>query len=416
MLERLDAIDWTSLVSAGGQATDVPTYLRELLSDNASVRERAMESLTWHICHQSTIYAATLYAVPFLLELLNTPEVQDKQEILDLLASIAEGAFPIAEMRADGVRVDLDREEVAHWNQRTHAAVRAGRDLYLRLLSDHAIELRRSTLRVLVRGFASDAEQVVPEIRRRCARETDRTLRACLLRCLSMFAPVDDETRALVTHTRMEAADPVARLAATSVLARVDGERAPTGVETDLVHALVEPNLAVVEAYTDLITENGTFRTDYIVDLALALRAMGPRGMAAALPPLVDALAEHCARTTPEMQPLGHTSLRTRFVAAADGQTKMIKLECRYINPPTRGLQLAEALLVLTFGKRRGRLRPGERRPEKPNPAQQRVLEAISVCEAIWYYDASMDWMLDASDLPPTREGLVQYVTGGHAS
>lgn len=413
MLELLDTIDWTSLESAAGPATEVPLHLRELLSDDASVRERAIEWLWWSLCHQTTIYAATLYAVPFLLEILNAPAVQEQRAILDLLAGIAEGAFPIKGMREDGTFYDLDKEEVARWNQRTPAAVRAGRDLYLRLLSDHALEMRRSALNVLVRSLASDAEQVTPAIRRRCALEPDRTLRMRLVRCLSLFTPVADETRGLLARARADATDPLARLAATSALAHLEGEGAPAGVETDLAHALVAPDPAVAEDYTGLIFgEHGYLvQPDYTVDLALALRALGPRGMAAALPHLVEALAERCAKATPETLSAGLTIRRTRVVIAAGGKRTTQEVEGRVIRPPTRELQLAEAMLTLSFGRRRS----GAPLPKALSPEQVLALNAISVCDALWYYDANMDAMLSERGLPPTRTGLIKSLTGDRA-
>jgi hypothetical protein len=63
---------------------------------------------------------------------------------------------------------------------------------------------------------------------------------------------------------------------------------------------------------------------------------------------------------------------------------------------------------VLTFGKRHS----GESLPEKPGPEQQRALEAISVCDALWHYDSNMDSMLCERGLPPTRSGITEYLTG----
>lgn len=385
-------------------------HIRELLSNDTSVREQAIEWLWWGICHQTTIYEATLYAVPFLLEILNAPAFQEKSAVLDLLAGIAEGAFPIGGIRADGTFYDLDKEEVARWNRRIHATVRAGRDLYLRLLSDHALDTRRSVLNVLVCSLTSDAEQVAPAIRRRCALETDQPLRMRLVRCLSLFTPATDETRALLARTCTNVADPLARLAANSALAQLDGEGAPAGVETDLVHALIAPDPAVAEDYTGLLIDEHGFlvHLDYMVDLALALRALGPRGMTAALPHLVEALAARCAKTTPETLPAGITVRRTRVALAADGKRTTLDLQGRLIYPPTRELQLAEALLVLTFGRRRS----GAPLLEKLGPEQVCALDAISVCDALWHYDANMDALLSERGLPPTRTEITEFLMG----
>jgi hypothetical protein len=92
MLEGLDTIDWASLRHAYGQASNVPGWLRALLSPNAKVRQEAIYELFGTIYHQGTVYSATAAAVPFLDELLTAPNVQDKSSLACLIASIADGA------------------------------------------------------------------------------------------------------------------------------------------------------------------------------------------------------------------------------------------------------------------------------------------------------------------------------------
>src|SRR5439155_20735667 len=91
MLEGLDAVDWSRLGHAYGEATNVPDLLRGLTSDDRDERENALDGLFWSIYHQGTIYDATAPAVPFLLEIVGSPDVQDRHRILDLLAAIAGG-------------------------------------------------------------------------------------------------------------------------------------------------------------------------------------------------------------------------------------------------------------------------------------------------------------------------------------
>ena len=72
MLEELDLIDWGKLRHAYGPATDVPGLLRDLASTDAGVRDAAMYELCGNIHHQSDVYEASAYGVPFLVELLTT--------------------------------------------------------------------------------------------------------------------------------------------------------------------------------------------------------------------------------------------------------------------------------------------------------------------------------------------------------
>jgi hypothetical protein len=75
MLENLDTIDWRNLQHAYGPATDVPDLIRALASHDEEVRQSAMYELYGTIWHQDTIYEATAYAVPFLIELLESDSV-----------------------------------------------------------------------------------------------------------------------------------------------------------------------------------------------------------------------------------------------------------------------------------------------------------------------------------------------------
>src|SRR5207248_2283185 len=87
-----DRIDWAGLSHAYGPAADVPDLLRTLASDDADERREALYELYGNIWHQGTVYQATAHAVPFLVELLQSPGVQDKPEILRLLQALAGGS------------------------------------------------------------------------------------------------------------------------------------------------------------------------------------------------------------------------------------------------------------------------------------------------------------------------------------
>jgi HEAT repeat protein len=91
MLTGLDAIDWSTLQDAYGSATEVPGRLRALLSDDEAVRSEALSELFGSVSHQGTIYSVSAHVIPFLVELLATPQVKDKPSIIALLASIAGG-------------------------------------------------------------------------------------------------------------------------------------------------------------------------------------------------------------------------------------------------------------------------------------------------------------------------------------
>ena len=91
MLEEIDNVDWSSLHHAYGTAEDVPGLIRALISPSKSERDGALYELFGNIWHQGTVYEATAFAVPFLIDLLNSPSTPDRSAVAMLIASIAGG-------------------------------------------------------------------------------------------------------------------------------------------------------------------------------------------------------------------------------------------------------------------------------------------------------------------------------------
>jgi HEAT repeat protein len=193
MLEALDRVDWASLQHAYGEATDVPGLLRDLLSADPMVREGAVYELFGNIWHQGTVYPATAAAVPFLYELLTTPDVPDKTSIAHLLASIADGKGGL-EVHAKGefgeptwrrilakagktLEGELAREAAEVGAVRREAA--AGLRHLLLYLGDREPEIRRSVAAALGR-YPEHADWALPAIEDALAVESDDDVREAL--------------------------------------------------------------------------------------------------------------------------------------------------------------------------------------------------------------------------------------------
>ena len=91
MLETLDLIDWGSLKHRHRSAVDDPISIRALASDDAESRKQARIKLWGRSNHFPTVDAVTPHTVPFLLELLKSPTVQDKPQLLVYLGALAWG-------------------------------------------------------------------------------------------------------------------------------------------------------------------------------------------------------------------------------------------------------------------------------------------------------------------------------------
>ena len=93
MLDGLDAVPWDELHHAYGTADDIPGLLRELAAGSEPLRERAIEALFASLDHQGTVYEASAFAVPFLVEVAGESRTPLRWRIwaLVLLAGIADG-------------------------------------------------------------------------------------------------------------------------------------------------------------------------------------------------------------------------------------------------------------------------------------------------------------------------------------
>ncbi|WP_129646330.1 HEAT repeat domain-containing protein [Peristeroidobacter agariperforans] len=92
-ISELDEIPWERLSHAYGVASDVPGQIRCLYSGAPAERERAIEELFPNIWHQGTVYEATDFALPFLIELLRNKGVPEPQrdDLALLIACILSG-------------------------------------------------------------------------------------------------------------------------------------------------------------------------------------------------------------------------------------------------------------------------------------------------------------------------------------
>ena len=163
-LDALDDVPWSSLNHAYGTAGDVPDQIRTLLHPNPAVRQEALFTFTSNICHQGSLYPATVASIPFFVELLRYEGVEDREGILQLLGNLAwvdlEGqedfdlrslvkmANPFRRItQSDESDPEDEIEEGTVWRE-CYAEVAAGYPIYFELLehSDARIAIAASFL------------------------------------------------------------------------------------------------------------------------------------------------------------------------------------------------------------------------------------------------------------------------------
>lgn len=243
MLEGLDEIDWSKLSHAYGEATDVPGQLRGLVSEDKEERSQAFGELCGGILHQGTIYEATAFVVPFLIELLKSTDLLDKNEILILLAQIACGtSYHDVHQHARIFREKAKteewqgkiREELV-WVENAKAAVQAEEPLYLELLSEPDSSIREASAYVLAR-LPQRSALVAEAIWKRFLMESAMPVKVSLVLSLGIRAPSNEMGRLMELFAA--ASDKSIVLAAAISVVNLAPAEAPQNVIEFLVKAL----------------------------------------------------------------------------------------------------------------------------------------------------------------------------------
>ncbi|MER7108544.1 HEAT repeat domain-containing protein [Streptomyces sp. NPDC000229] len=242
MFTGIDEVDWASLGHAYGPADDVPELLRGLASPDPAEREVALDGMYGAVHHQGDVYDSTLACIPFLLELVATPEVQDRGCIVELLASI--GGI---DLDGDDELDELDPEDEAFEDAANYAmaaaAVAAGADVFLALVDDEDREVRLAAPGALA-SLHGDPARVLALLRERLTVETDTEVRLALVEAVGRIAlryeSLRDEIADWLGWLMGAAQDPALRLAALAQLARCSPARLPGDVVETVTELLEE--------------------------------------------------------------------------------------------------------------------------------------------------------------------------------
>ncbi|XIE80919.1 HEAT repeat domain-containing protein [Streptomyces sp. SBR177] len=198
-------VDWGALRHAYGSAEDVPALLRAAggAADPAE-REEAFDELGSALCHQGSVYSATVAAVPFLARLAQAPgtDTRDRLRCLWWLLAAADGSG------------------------REHGEVRRAVAMALPGLLGLAADEDRDVRRALVWLITACGEAslpLLPLLRARLAEEPDADVRADLVTALGLLdvPPADGPSAAEARNLALLAGAPepaVRRAAATELL------------------------------------------------------------------------------------------------------------------------------------------------------------------------------------------------------
>jgi hypothetical protein len=104
-VSEVDQVTWDLLGHAYGQAKDTPGLLKALDSPDVDVAEKALEALYSSICHQGSVYTASVAATPILFDLAGRLTDRRRQCHVLLLA------INMADAYAEGVESGYPAED-----------------------------------------------------------------------------------------------------------------------------------------------------------------------------------------------------------------------------------------------------------------------------------------------------------------
>lgn len=301
----LDQQPWSELTHAYGSAKDVPTWLRQLTSANEKVRRSALMHLYGSICHQSWNCPATAYAVPYVIELLQQPSVEQKAGLLDMLADIAACA-PLQEMDwRENTQVPSYRVPRHIPLKDAHTEVAAGIPTYITLLDDPNLETRVQAAHVLS-AFPEHCDDLWPALEPILRREPSESGRADLTFALGLLARSSPERWRLFEPAFEQPDSDLLRYVAARTITSLAREDTPEPVIRYLgkiaQHVETPPSLVNVATLT---VARGGPRTQALRHLLLVGRAR--RGFL--IRPLLDCAASLRAKLGDGQEPFTDWSI-----------------------------------------------------------------------------------------------------------
>jgi hypothetical protein len=245
MIEGLYQIDWSQLTHAYGEAIDLPGLLLALASPEQTDRDIAFEMLRENIWSRGAVYEATAYTVPFLVQLLGHPLVEDKPRLLAFLAQLAAGNSPL-ELLGEAGLLNLDEADPEvrlrlamerNWARVTRRAVRRGIPTYLYNLEAIQPEVRCAAAYLLA-CFHQETRKITPHFIRRLGFEREPLPHASLVLALGVMDAGSPAHLQILESLRTGNFHPLVRLAACISLTRLQRADTPQAVLVQLVDYL----------------------------------------------------------------------------------------------------------------------------------------------------------------------------------
>jgi HEAT repeat protein len=293
MLEKLNQIDWANLTHAYGTAEDLPILIQLLLSEKEEDRKYARSELYSNIWHQGTIFEATPYVVPFLIELVENESTPEREKILVYLGRLANGNRDIeALLEYEDFEIEEDEideiQELLKARKNTLREIHKGMPIYFRLLH-HQEPLIRSAAAHLLGQLGPYKEEELQILRQTLENETDELVRTNLILALAYIKDESPITSKLLEEQLDEDQNEFLKLVS-AISLTILGKREQKILLT-LVEYMKERNQVIIDKFSNLPGEDISIKRDI-----LSLITQFPREETLKiLDELIEAFKEDCA-------------------------------------------------------------------------------------------------------------------------
>jgi hypothetical protein len=256
MLEKLDLISWEKLSrfrpDDDPDAANIPQTIRNLASSDRTTRQHAISALYEDLWHQGTVCETTVCVVPFLIELLAEPTIEDKSDIVQFLSAISfKSPFGYAHPAAVFFQSSPDRYVPPSWwdrdrdIDRVRSEVHKGYPIYQHLLLPQEKPFLRGAAAYLL-GILTDCnDQNINWLRLCFTNEEDERVRAVIVLSVGFLSDDRSENTAWLQNIFETKTSLFSRINAAIGLARSVPDRVSDAVIDLLVDAIAAPdNLA----------------------------------------------------------------------------------------------------------------------------------------------------------------------------
>jgi len=255
MFETLNTIDWPHVESCYGTSEEIPAAIRGLVSAEASVRDRARETLWMSLEHQGSVYEASALAVPFLLAILADPQTQDKGQLVHFLAHLGcrglylghwyedlQTRLVLQSLKEDEPYFSQDAtDRYRRWEDDTHQGFREGLHIFLPLLSDPDPAIREEVA-FLLATFPEDRSRLLPPLITQLQTETNEQVQCSLLLCLGYLLTPTPDASQLLLHYLEEGETKLLQFTAARALCTLLKAQTPEKVIQVLFEVLTHPH------------------------------------------------------------------------------------------------------------------------------------------------------------------------------